>query len=171
MSDFVMCPCEGQTLDRLIQPAILVVLAGGPPHGYRLVERIGKMPGFSGQKPDASGVYRFSKTMERKELVAASWNISDTGPAKKSYRITPAGRQCLTWIQTLDNYRRGITGLLGAARKAAQDQASDAAPAASKLRRPGFWAASCSQAMGPKRWIVVLLCEQGVRTVTEKLPA
>ena len=59
MSDLVTCPCDGKTLDRLIQPAILVVLADGPLHGYRLVERIGKLPGFSGQKPDASGVYRF----------------------------------------------------------------------------------------------------------------
>jgi len=126
MADLVMCPCEGQTLDRLIQPAILVVLAGGPLHGYRLVERIGKMPGFSGHKPDASGVYRFLKTMERKELVCASWSISENGPAKKSYQITPAGRQCLQrWIRTLDNYRRGITGLLGAARKVAPDQATD----------------------------------------------
>ena len=119
MSDLVMCPCEGGTLDRLIQPAILVVLAGGPLHGYRLVERIGKMPGFSGQKPDASGVYRFLKAMERKGLVCSAWNISENGPAKKSYQITSAGRQCLRrWIRTLENYRRGITGLLGAARKA-----------------------------------------------------
>jgi DNA-binding PadR family transcriptional regulator len=126
MSDLVTCPCEGRTLDRLIQPAILVVLAGGPLHGYRLVERIGKLPGFSGQKPDASGVYRFLKTMERNKLVCASWNVSESGPAKKSYRVTPAGRKCLDrWIRTLDNYRRGISGLLGAARKVAQDQASD----------------------------------------------
>jgi DNA-binding PadR family transcriptional regulator len=126
MSDLVTCPCEGKTLDRLIQPAILVVLADGPLHGYRLVERIGKLPGFSGQKPDASGVYRFLKTMEGKELVASTWSISENGPAKKSYRITSAGRQCLQrWITTLDNYRRGISGLLGAARKVTQDQAGN----------------------------------------------
>jgi DNA-binding PadR family transcriptional regulator len=106
-------------LDRLIQPAILVVLAGGPLHGYRLVERISKLPGFAGQKPDASGVYRFLKAMERKGLVASSWDISENGPAKKSYQHTPAGRQCLhRWIGTLENYRRGISGLLGVARKA-----------------------------------------------------
>ena len=119
MSKFVTCPCEGGTLDRLIQPAILVVLASGPLHGYRLVDRISKLPGFTGQKPDASGVYRFLKVMERKGLVASSWDTSESGPAKKSYQITPAGRKCLhRWIGTLENYRRRISGLLGAARKA-----------------------------------------------------
>ena len=119
MSEVVVCPCDGGTLDRLIQPAILVVLADGPLHGYRLTERIGKLPGFAGQKPDASGVYRFLKAMEGKGLVASSWDLSASGPAKKSYQLTAAGANCLRrWIKTLENYRRGISGLLGAARKA-----------------------------------------------------
>jgi DNA-binding PadR family transcriptional regulator len=85
MSELVACPCDGGTLDRLIQPAILVVLADGPLHGYRLAERISELPGFAGQRPDASGVYRFLKVMEGKGLVCSSWDISGSGPAKKAY--------------------------------------------------------------------------------------
>lgn len=104
----------------MIQPAILVVLAEGPLHGYRLAERIGAMPGFAGHKPDVSGVYRFLKAMQRKGLVTASWDLSETGPAKRAYRITAAGRRCLRrWIRTLEEYREGISTLLTAARKAA----------------------------------------------------
>jgi DNA-binding PadR family transcriptional regulator len=122
MSELVMCPCEGATLDRLIQPAILVVLAEGPLHGYRLAERIGELPGFTGEKPDVSGVYRFLKAMERKGLVASAWDTSESGPAKKCYQITPSGRNCLhRWVGTLENYRRAVSGLLGAARKADHD--------------------------------------------------
>ena len=113
------CPCSGGTLDKLIQPAILVVLEEGPLHGYRLAERMSELALFGGQKPDASGVYRFLKTMERRGLVASSWTLSDTGPAKRSYQLTPAGERCLRqWIVTLEQYRDGITGLLKAARKA-----------------------------------------------------
>lgn len=123
MSDTVECSCNGGTLDRLIQPAILVVLAAGPLHGYRLVERIGELPGFTGRKPDASGVYRFLKAMERKRLVAAAWDVSESGPAKKAYQLTSSGSQCLhRWVRTLENYRREISALLGAARKAAKTQ-------------------------------------------------
>ncbi len=28
------CPCEGSTLDKLVQPAILTILSDGPLHGY-----------------------------------------------------------------------------------------------------------------------------------------
>jgi PadR family transcriptional regulator, regulatory protein PadR len=115
-----MCPCTGGTLDRLLQPAILAILASGPLHGYRLAERIGSLPGFTGPKPDVSGVYRFLKSMERKGLVVSTWSLSESGPAKKSYEITAAGRQCLReWVNTLAKYREGIGVLLKLARKAA----------------------------------------------------
>jgi len=121
MLDLAECPCTGGTLDRLIQPAILVVLAEGPLHGYLVAERLGEMPSFAGQKPDVSGVYRFLKSMEHKELVVGSWDISESGPAKKCYQITPNGQRCLqAWVKTLEDYRKSITDLLRAARRSAQ---------------------------------------------------
>lgn len=119
MLDLNTCACAGGTLDRLIQPAILVALAEGPLHGYRLAERISRMPSFADHAPDVSGIYRFLKAMERKGLVESRWDFSTSGPARRSYRITPAGRQCLTkWIETLEAYRKDIASLLRAARKA-----------------------------------------------------
>ncbi|MHB1034744.1 MAG: PadR family transcriptional regulator [Pirellulales bacterium] len=119
VSDRDDCPCAGRTLDKLIQPAVLAVLAEGPLHGYRLAERIGESSIFGGKKPDASGIYRFLKAMEGRGLVASSWTLSDTGPAKRSYQLTPAGEHCLRqWILTLEEYRDGINSLLKAARKA-----------------------------------------------------
>jgi PadR family transcriptional regulator, regulatory protein PadR len=119
--DLLACPCAGKTLDKLIQPAILMVLVEGPLHGYRLAERIGALPGLARGRPDVSGIYRFLKSMERKGLVASSWDLSESGPAKKSYQLAPAGQQCLRqWIATLEAYREGIGVLLKAARKAAE---------------------------------------------------
>lgn len=121
MLDLSTCPCSGGTLDRLIQPAILVALAEGPLHGYRLAERISRMPSFAGHTPDVSGIYRFLKSMERKGLVKSHWDLSASGPAKRSYQITPSGRQCLEkWIETLEKHRKGIAGLLREARKVAK---------------------------------------------------
>ena len=121
MLDLAECPCTGGTLDRLIQPAILLVLGEGPAHGYRVAERIGEMPSFAGQKPDVSGIYRFLKSMEQRKLVVGSWDLSESGPAKKCYEITPAGRRCLQeWIKTLEDHRKQITDLLRAARKTLQ---------------------------------------------------
>ena len=114
------CACEGGTLDKLIQPAILVVLGKGPLHGYRLAERIGRMPMFRGQQPDVSGIYRFLKTMEAQGMVAASWNLAERGPAKKSYQLTREGELCLgRWIKTLEQHRHGLNVLLRTARTVA----------------------------------------------------
>jgi DNA-binding PadR family transcriptional regulator len=101
--------CEMETLYKLTQPAILVVLAKGPLHGYRLAKRIGQMRMFDRQQPDVSGIYRFLKVMESQGLVVASWSVGERGPAKKSYRLTRAGEQCLKrWIQTLEDHRRSL---------------------------------------------------------------
>ncbi len=125
--DLQRCPCAGTTLDKLIQPAILAVLAEGPLHGYRLAERIGGMPGFAGQKPDVSGIYRFLKAMQRNGFVVSSWDLSEAGPAKKCYQITPAGRCCLRrWLKTLQQHREAVTALLRVVRKAAKGKQGDA---------------------------------------------
>jgi DNA-binding PadR family transcriptional regulator len=119
--DVMHCHCAGGTLDKLIQPAILIVLSGQPLHGYGLVERLSEMPILAGHKPDASGVYRLLKAMESKGLVASSWDRSRSGPAKRTYEMTKAGGSCLrTWITTLEEYRDGINFLLREARNATE---------------------------------------------------
>jgi len=119
MADLDECPCSGTTLSKLIQPAILSVLAEGITHGYRIAERFSKMPMFGGGAPDASGIYRFLKSMEEKGLVASSWDISERGPARRQYELTEAGLECLgRWIETLAAHRERIGMLLKMARKA-----------------------------------------------------
>jgi DNA-binding PadR family transcriptional regulator len=125
-TDLAGCPCTGGNLDKLIQPAILAVLAEGPMHGYGLAERIGEMPGFSGQKPDTSGIYRYLKGMKERNLVVSAWDASRTGPAKKTFEITAQGRQCLRrWENTLVEYRREISALLHTVQRAAKKMAGD----------------------------------------------
>lgn len=112
------CPCSGTTLARLIQPAIMTLLAGGALHGYRVVQRLAATPVMGGSRPDPTGVYRMLRLMEKRGLVVSSWGFSASGPAKRAYRLTSEGRRCLArWIKTLDAYRRAIDGLLSAARR------------------------------------------------------
>jgi len=117
--DWDECPCSGATLARLIQPAIMTLLAGGPLHGYRIVQRLAKTPLLGGDRPDPTGVYRMLRLMEKRGFVVSSWSLSGSGPAKRLYRLTPEGRQCLgRWVKTLTDYHRAIEGLLTAARQA-----------------------------------------------------
>lgn len=112
------CPCSGATLAKLIQPAIMVVLAEGSLHGYRIVQRVANMPILCGKQPDPTGVYRALRGMEKRGLVVASWDLSERGPAKKSYRLTDEGRECLTrWIESLREHHRAIGKLISAAKR------------------------------------------------------
>ena len=107
------CPCSGATLARLIQPAIMMLLAGGALHGYRIVQRLAKTPLLGGSRPDPTGVYRMLRLMENRGLVVSSWDFSASGPAKRLYRLTPEGRRCLgRWVKTLTGYHRAIGRLL-----------------------------------------------------------
>lgn len=131
------CPCTGATLDRLIQPAVLTILAQKDLHGYRIAQRIADLPPFEGRRPDASGVYRSLRSMEGRGLVEASWDVSERGPARRLYRLTSSGRQCLCrWIEALEHYREAIGSLLTTMRRAsaaAGEQQADPKP--SKTRK------------------------------------
>lgn len=107
------CPCRGKTLERLLRPAVLTVLAAGEQYGYKLVKHLAAMPVYAGHNPHAAGVYRCLKLMEQEGLVISSWQPSADGPAKRAYALTPTGLACLSsWLDTLQEYRRVIDGLL-----------------------------------------------------------
>jgi DNA-binding PadR family transcriptional regulator len=111
--DLDQCSCSGKNLARLLRPALLALLAHGKTHGYDLIQQIHGLPIFSEFPPDISGIYKVLKSMEQEGLVSASWELGDSGPAKRRYALAPEGRVCLTrWCETLETYRAQIEGLL-----------------------------------------------------------
>ena len=113
MKDFDQCACSGINLDKFVQPLILLCLAEQDLHGYGLIQEIMNSPMFKGEKPDPTGVYRFLKSMEDRHLVVSSWDLAESGPPKKIYRITGDGFACLEhWISTLRDYLDSIRALV-----------------------------------------------------------
>lgn len=121
MIDFELCPCSGATLDKLIRPAILSVLTAGPLHGYSLVEKLAELRIARGCRPDATGIYRALHSMQEADFVTARWDTKTGGPARRIYRLTPRGRQCLKrWVATLAEYDAALRQLLATARRASR---------------------------------------------------
>jgi len=121
MEELLNCPCQGVNLDKLIQPATLTLLATEELHGYIIVQKLQDTCILQGKKPDPSGVYRCLRLQEQRGLVTAAWNVSDPGPAKRLYRITSEGLECLqNWITTLENYHHSLKLFLGSANNALQ---------------------------------------------------
>ena len=116
------CPCEGQTLDSLLQPTVMALLVEGPLHGYALIEELKESPLMKGNAPDPTGVYRLLNSLEEQGVVSHSWSESEGGPAKRVYKLTPSGRKCVDkWIDTLDGYQKDIGRLVKMMRKIKPD--------------------------------------------------
>jgi PadR family transcriptional regulator PadR len=74
---------------------------------------------MNGCKPDRPGVYRALDAMDKQGVVAHAWSPSQSGPAKRLYKLTPAGRTCLRkWTTTLDTYRQGLDAMVTTLREA-----------------------------------------------------
>ena len=104
------CACTGYTLDKLLQPNILTLLAVRSLHGYSIIQEFENRDHlFRGEKVDNTGIYRALKTLEGKGMVRSEWELESGGPAKRIYSITEAGISCLaTWVETLNSYRSTI---------------------------------------------------------------
>jgi PadR family transcriptional regulator PadR len=77
---------------RSLRIAMLVLLKERECHGYELFRRLATT-GFVG--PSATQIYRLLRTMERTGLINATWDLSDKGPARRVYSLTPSGDQYL----------------------------------------------------------------------------
>ena len=111
--DLNQCPCSGKTMTRLLQPAMMALLANEPLHGYRLVQQLSSLKMLRGKRPDPTGVYRVLKWMEQKKYVKSEWDLTEHGPAKRRYILTALGRRCLTqWGKTLQEHKEAVSDLL-----------------------------------------------------------
>jgi PadR family transcriptional regulator, regulatory protein PadR len=87
------------TLDLLI----LKVCGAGPVHGYAISQRLRARSEDVLQVQQGS-LYPALHRLERKGLLDASWDVTDSGREAKFYRLTAAGRRQLDsetayWLQ------------------------------------------------------------------------
>src|SRR5262245_31053132 len=75
------------TLDLLI----LKVIALGPVHGYAIAQRLEQASRGVVQVPQGS-LYPALHRLENRGLLAATWQVTDTGREAKFYRLTRKGR-------------------------------------------------------------------------------
>lgn len=97
----------------------MALLAKKDLHGYHILELLKKEVMFREQPPDQTGVYRILKSMEQEDLVACDWELQNSGPARKRYRITTKGRSCLLqWRSTLVEYSESVASIIALLDKA-----------------------------------------------------
>lgn len=107
------CACAGTNLPRLVQPALLYLLSRESLHGYAIMQKLAESGVFQDAPPDAAGVYRLLNVMESDGSLQSDWDTSESGPARKRYKITDRGLSCLErWRKTLKGHREFIDRLI-----------------------------------------------------------
>lgn len=92
-------------------PLVLAILAESDSYGYAIIKRVAELSGGHLQWTDGM-LYPVLHRLERQDLIAAKWGVSETGRKRKYYRITAPGRAYLDaqrqqW-QVVDKTLRGI---------------------------------------------------------------
>lgn len=86
-----------------LRPMLLLLLAERHSHGYELLEQV---TGLGLERTDPGGLYRTLRAMEQDGLVTSWWEQSESGPARRSYRLTEDG---LDWLHASAGALREVT--------------------------------------------------------------
>jgi PadR family transcriptional regulator PadR len=93
-----------------LRPCLLLLVAEQPSHGYDLLEQLGEL-GF--RRADPGGLYRALRAMEQEGLMRSSWEMSDVGPARRTYRLTEEGEDWLhAWAGALRQSKSTLAAYL-----------------------------------------------------------
>jgi len=83
----------GVSLDRLIQPLLLLLIFKKPTHGYELIQSFNVF--HEDEIVEPGTIYRNLRRMEKEGFVLSRWEASESGPARRKYDITEVGIKAL----------------------------------------------------------------------------
>ncbi|WP_051273438.1 PadR family transcriptional regulator [Desulfotruncus alcoholivorax] len=83
----------GVSVDRMIQPMLLLLILKKPTHGYELIQSFNAL--HEGEIVEPGTIYRNLRRMEKEGFVLSSWEASESGPARRKYDITEDGIKAL----------------------------------------------------------------------------
>jgi len=86
-----------------VLPFILLILSRMSLHGYELIQ---KLQAFGFHAVDQGNLYRLLRKLEKENLVQSQWDTTGSGPAKRRYSITDAGKTYLqSYAKKLELYQ------------------------------------------------------------------
>jgi PadR family transcriptional regulator PadR len=87
-------------VERFVEPAVLLLLAERPSHGYELADSLEGL--LKEGKVDFGNLYRLLRSLEAEDLVRSSWSDEVPGPLKRTYELTREGAALLdAWAGSL----------------------------------------------------------------------
>ncbi len=105
-------------LYRFVEPVILLLLhRKGEAHGYELASDLPQYA-LTDAEVEAAALYRTLRTLEQNGNVTSRWLTGSSGPARRVYRLTPAGEEHLReWVTVLARMSQSMGNFMKAAKR------------------------------------------------------
>ncbi len=81
----------------LLKGWLLLFLSRGPLHGYALAQKLEEV---SHSVPHQTTIYRHLASLEERDLLDSEWQMRESSPPVRVYRLTDSGREQLRRIYT-----------------------------------------------------------------------
>ena len=104
---------EGEMLKGHLDMIVLAALAGGPAHGYAVIQEIRRRSGGAFDLPEGT-IYPALHRLEQGGLLSSRWTAGDSGRQRRVYSLTRSGRHALADQRALwQRFTEAIGGLFG----------------------------------------------------------
>jgi len=101
-------------IERSIQAELLLLLGQRPSHGYELIQRLNEADFKSGEV-DAATVYRNLRRMDKDGLIDSHWEVGESGPGRRLYKLTTQGEESLkVWAKYIAHQKSRLENYLQA---------------------------------------------------------
>jgi PadR family transcriptional regulator, regulatory protein PadR len=93
-----------------VEYCVLALLRDGERYGFELVRKLSEVDGLVTSE---GTIYPLLTRLRRDRLVTTSWRESESGPPRRYYQLTDAGREALAgFTKEWARFRDGVDGLL-----------------------------------------------------------
>lgn len=93
-----------------VEYCVLALLRDGEQYGFELVRKLSKVDGLVTSE---GTIYPLLTRLRRDKLVTTFWRESESGPPRRYYQLTAAGRDALAgFSREWARFRDGVDGLL-----------------------------------------------------------
>ncbi len=104
---------EGEVLKGHLDMIVLAALAGGPAHGYAVIQEINRRSGGTFNLPEGT-IYPVLHRLEKNGLLSSRWTTADSGRKRRTYTLTGRGRTALADQRAMwERFAGAISGLFG----------------------------------------------------------
>ena len=126
------CTCAMGHLYRFVEPVLLLLLRKkGKSYGYDLFQDI-QAYALTDAEIERAALYRTLRQLEANGNVVSEWEMENSGPARRVYRLTGEGEKHLQeWAAVLDHVSKSMAHFV----KAARTQSAEAPKRASNRAR------------------------------------